>query len=159
MWVIPTWLFLRVLYWKRYTRWINGLGTRLLQPRLRPLHEISRCSSLASASAAVPRLRLLQLLLPDCVSFNCCSPIASACSPSCSSTCPMFSNILRGVWGSVNWSTKAARHYSLVPPHKHPISVTHTHVKNFNILHAPITFIPTYTVVSLPTADCATHKP
>ena len=37
----------------------------------------SCCSPTASASAAAPRLRLLQLLLPDCVCFSCCWPIAS----------------------------------------------------------------------------------
>ena len=34
------------------------------------------CSPIASASTAAPRLRLLQLLLPDCARFNCCFPIA-----------------------------------------------------------------------------------
>ena len=55
------------------------------------------CSSspIASASAAAPRLHPLQLLLSDCVRFNCCSP-------SCSGPCPIFSNILSGVQGSVN---------------------------------------------------------
>ena len=38
----------------------------------------SCCSPFASASAAAPRLRPLQLLLPDCIRFSCCSPIASA---------------------------------------------------------------------------------
>ena len=38
----------------------------------------SCCSPLASASVAAPWLRPLRLLLPDCVRFNCCSPIASA---------------------------------------------------------------------------------
>ena len=37
----------------------------------------SCCSPIAYASAAAPRLRTLQLLLPDCVRFSCCSPIAS----------------------------------------------------------------------------------
>ena len=54
-------------------------------PRLRPLQLLLpdfasihfNCSLLASASAAASRLRLLQLLLPDCVRFSCCSPIAS----------------------------------------------------------------------------------
>ena len=35
------------------------------------------CSPITSTSAAAPRLRPLQLLLPDCVHFSCCSPIAS----------------------------------------------------------------------------------
>ena len=44
---------------------------------------------IASASAAAPRLRPLRLLLPDCM------------QPQLDSS-PMFSNILRGVRGSVN---------------------------------------------------------
>ena len=71
--------------------------------RLRPFN----CSSIASASAAAPRLR--PLLLPDCVQFNCSSPIASASTAAPrqlfledSSPCPMFLNILRRVRGSVN---------------------------------------------------------
>ena len=87
---------------------------RAAAPLLRPFQlqlpdciRFSCCSPLASASAAAPRLRPLQLLLPDSVRFNCSSPIASPstaaphqledCSP-----CPMFSNILRRVQGSVN---------------------------------------------------------
>ena len=35
------------------------------------------CSPIVSASAAAPRLHPLQLLLPDCVRFCCCSPLAS----------------------------------------------------------------------------------
>ena len=42
-------------------------------PRLHPLHLLL---SIASVSTA-PRLRPLQLLFPDCVCFNCCSPIVS----------------------------------------------------------------------------------
>ena len=83
--------------------------------RLRPLQLLL---SIASALAAAPRLRPLQLLLPDCVRFNCCSPDCvrfDCCSPIVcirlqpqldSSPCPhpgpMFSNIVRGVRGSVN---------------------------------------------------------
>ena len=58
------------------------------------------------------RLRPLWLLLPDCVCFNCCSPDCvrfDCCSPiACIrlqpqlDSSPMFSNILRGVRGSVN---------------------------------------------------------
>ena len=69
-------------------------------------------SPIASASTAAPRLRPLRLLLPA----------------SCSGRfqpCPLFSNILRRVRGSVNRSMKVARHYSLVPPNEHPTSVTH----------------------------------
>ena len=72
---------------------------------------------IASASAATPRLRPLQLLLPDCVRFNCCSALQLLLArlrplqlllPDCIhplagfSPGPMFSNILRGVRGSVN---------------------------------------------------------
>ena len=80
------------------------------------------CLLLASASAAAPRLRPLQLLLATCVRFSCYSPIASAstaphlrplqlllpdCIPavledSSPCPCPMFSNILCRVRGSVN---------------------------------------------------------
>ena len=64
----------------------------------------------APASSAACRLHPLQLLLPDCVCFNCCSPITSASTAAPrmrllnSSPCPnpKFSNILRGVRGSVN---------------------------------------------------------
>ena len=64
----------------------------------RRLHPLQLLLPIASTLAATPRLRPLQLLLPDYVSFDCCSPIAD------SSQCPdpKFSNILRGVRGSVN---------------------------------------------------------
>ena len=41
--------------------------------------QVYTCSQalIASTSAAAPRLCLLQLLLPDCIHFSCCSPIAS----------------------------------------------------------------------------------
>ena len=48
------------------------------------------------------RSRPLRLLLPDCVRFNCCSPTALAGFQPMPSPGPMFSNILRGVRGSVN---------------------------------------------------------
>ena len=59
------------------------------------------CSPIASASTAAPRLRPLQLLLAR---FDCCSPIAYIRRLLDSTPCPgpMFSNILRGVRGSVN---------------------------------------------------------
>ena len=54
-------------------------------PRLCPLQlllpdciRFSCCSPIVSASAAAPRLHPLQLLLPDCIRFSCCSPIVSA---------------------------------------------------------------------------------
>ena len=64
------------------------------------------CSSpIASDSTAAPRLRPLQLQLSDCVHFDCCSPLHPlVTSPVLedSSPCPMFSNFLRRVRGSVN---------------------------------------------------------
>ena len=57
--------------------------------RLRPLQLLLpdcvcfNCSPIASASTA-PRLYPIRLLLPDCVCFSCCSPIECACSCSCS---------------------------------------------------------------------------
>ena len=69
-------------------------------------------SPIASASTAAPRLRPLQLLLTRLRPLrDCCSPIAcirlldSSPRPG-----PMFLNILRGVRGSVNCSTKVERH-------------------------------------------------
>ena len=111
-------------------------STSTAAPRLHPLIQLRCCSPIASASAqccspiapastAVPRLRPLRLLLPDCVCFDCCSPTHP---PAVLQPVP---NILRGVRGSVNW--KVGRHYSLVPPYEHPTSVTHTHL-NVNIL-------------------------
>ena len=75
----------------------------------------STAACAASRPAAAPRLRLLQLLLaarsrplrlllPDCVRLNCCTPDCvrfDCCSP-IAYPGPMFSNILRGVRGSVN---------------------------------------------------------
>ena len=101
-------------------------------PRLRPLPAASSgpdcgirfncCTPFASASSRLRPLQLLharrlrvrfsccsrslplRLLLPDCVRFNCCSPIALAGFQPMPWPCPgpMFSNILRGVRGSVN---------------------------------------------------------
>ena len=102
-------------------------------------------SPIVSTLGAPPRLRPIQLLLLDCVHFNCSSPIASTltatprlhplvASPVLedSSPCPMFSNFLRRVRGSVNnWSTKVARHQSSPTPrtsHKRH-SLTHTHTR------------------------------
>ena len=66
------------------------------------------CSPIASASADVPRLRPLQLLLrlhlqlPDCIRFDRCSPILHTSAVlEASSPCPMFSNIPCGVRGSM----------------------------------------------------------
>ena len=82
-------------------------------PRLCPLQ---LCSPMASASSAAPRL---QLLLPDCVRFGCCSPPAVLEDSShvhySQRFCAEFE--VR--------STKVACHYSVVPPHEHPTSITH----------------------------------
>ena len=89
----PTWVILR---------W-TALRAELLLP-------------ITSTSAAAPRLCLLQLLLSDCVCFNCSSPIASALTAAPRlhpptvlediSSCPTFLNSpdlrLCGVRGSVN---------------------------------------------------------
>ena len=92
----------------------------------------SSCCSMFAACvrfSCCSRSHPLRLLLPDCVHFECCSPIACIRLQPQLDSSPMFSNILRGVRGSVNKlkykSTKVARHYSLVPPHEHPTSVTH----------------------------------
>ena len=101
----------------------------------------SCCSPLASAFSCCSRLRPFQLL-PDCVSaaaprlrpLQLCSPMASASAAAphqlfwkipAMSTILEHSNTLRKVRDSVNQSTKVAHHYSLVPPHEHPTSVTH----------------------------------
>ena len=121
--------------------------------RLRPLQLLLLTASVSTASRlrplrlllpdcvrfnSAPRWRPLRLLLPDCVRFNCCSPIAftSAAAPRQlfwkiqGQPCPLFSNIHRGVRGS---STKVVRHYSLVPPHEHPTSVTHKHTHKHTV--------------------------
>ena len=75
---------------------------------------IANCFPIVSTSVAAPRLRPLQLLL---------RPLRLLLPASCSGRfhpCPLFSNILRRVRGS-----QVACHYSLVPPHEHPTSVTH----------------------------------
>ena len=96
--------------------------------------------------AAAPRLRPLRLLLPDCsvpfelqlllphcVRFNCSSPIGSASTtaprlhspavPEDSSPCPMF-------FAELEIEVRRSRVTSLVPPHEHPTSVTHTRLKS-----------------------------
>ena len=111
---------------------------RATAPRLRPLQlllpdcidplqlllpdciRFSCCSPLASASAAAPRLhplqllpdcicfgccsrlRPLQLLLPDCIRFDCCSQLCPLVVPPVLEDSTIFSNIHRGVRGSVN---------------------------------------------------------
>ena len=84
---------------------------RLLACRLRPLQLLL---PIASASAAIPRLRPLQLLLPDGAASTAACPITFAstaalllhlldsCPRTDARTHAMFSNILRGVRGSVN---------------------------------------------------------
>ena len=67
-----------------------------------PVSAAAACSLLASTSAAAPRLRPLRLLLPSCVRFDCCSPIACIRLQPQLDSSPMFSNFLREVRGSVN---------------------------------------------------------
>ena len=69
----------------RFSCWFMIISTSAAAPRLRPLQLLlpdcicfSCCSLIVSASAVAPRLCPLQLLLPDCVPFSCCSLIASA---------------------------------------------------------------------------------
>ena len=89
----------------------------------------SCCSQIASASAAARRLRPLQLLLPDYITFNC-SPMRAlrlllhplVVPASCSSPC-----VLRGVRGSVNLSTKVVHHESSPSPRTSHFCHTHTH--------------------------------
>ena len=102
-------------------------------PILLPLQlAAAACSPLASASAAAP----------DRVRFGCCSPIASSAAPRLhASVCspswipPMFSNILRGVRGSVNKLKYEGRTSLLSSPaprtshFRHSQTDTQTHVK------------------------------
>ena len=98
-------------------------------PRLRPLRLLfPDCVRFNSA----PRWHPLRLLLTGCVRFNCCSPIASASAATPRQLfwkIPVMSTILEHSTQSSRFSklkyTKVARHYSLVPPHEHPTSVTH----------------------------------
>ena len=101
------------------------------------------CSSIASASAAAPRLHPLQLLLPDCVRFNnCCSPIASDSTaahrllrlllPASCSGRFQPSNVLEHSSRSSRFSKlKYKSRASLVPPH---IRYTPTHTHTVKIL-------------------------
>ena len=100
---------------------------RPLQLLLAACVRFSCCSRRHPLQLLLPVCLRFQLLLPDCAPFSCCSPLASASAaapdrvrfgcyspiPSTaaprlrllnSSPCPgpMFSNILRGVRGSVN---------------------------------------------------------
>ena len=83
----------------------------LLAARLRPLRLLFpdfNSSPIACASAAAPRLRLLQLQLPDCVHFGCCSPIPSASTAAprlhplnaCSLTCSGRFQLEHSLWSS-----------------------------------------------------------
>ena len=81
----------------------------------------SCCSLIAYASTVAPQLRPIQLQLPDCVRFDCCSPPAVLED---SSPCPMFSS-QNSRFSKLE--VRRLRVTSLVPPHEHPTSVTHTH--------------------------------
>ena len=58
---------------------------------------LAACVLFSCCSRSCP----LRLLLPDCVRFECCSPIACIRLQPQLDSSPMFSNILRGVRGSV----------------------------------------------------------
>ena len=93
------------LYARAYTCSNPALDSSLCRAAAAPRYCVHfSCCSPDCASAAAPRLRLLRLLLPDCVRL-CSIP---DCSPSCSSPRP-GPNILRGVRGSVKYA-KVARH-------------------------------------------------
>ena len=109
-------------------------------PHLRPLSaalpNCARFSCCCTVAACVrfsccSRSRPLRLLLPDCVRFDCCSPIA--CTYPLAAPAGFQPNVLEHSSRSSRFSTIAklkyevAHHYSLVPPHKHPTSVTHRH--------------------------------
>ena len=69
-----------------------------------PFASAYRCCSPishASAAAACSLLASTSAAAPDRVCFDCCSPHQLAATPQLDSS-PMFSNILRGVRGSVN---------------------------------------------------------
>ena len=84
--------------------------TTLTYLRLRPLLDCYSHAQIASTSATAPQSHRIQLLLPDCICFRSCSPIASASATALwlcplatpailegSSHCPTFWSILRGV--------------------------------------------------------------
>ena len=92
--------------------------------RWRPLQLASCCTAprYAIASASAAARSPLQLLLPDCVRFDC-SPITSACSPSCSQPWP-HSSPQSSRFSKLKNEGSASL---LVPPHEHPTSVTQRH--------------------------------
>ena len=67
------------------------------QARLRPV-----APRLPPPPAAAPDCARFSCCSPDCVRFGCCSPIAYWIPAHARRPGPMFSNILRGVRGSVN---------------------------------------------------------
>ena len=78
-------------------------------PLLWRTNSLVRVGSLVSTSLAwsdrtLPWLRALQLLLPDCICFSCCSPIASV------SACYLIHTVQSTV------STKVAHHYHSPAP-------------------------------------------
>ena len=102
----------------------------------RCLHPLQLLLPITSTSAATPRLRPLRLLLPDYVRFDCCSPITLARLQPMPG--PKFQpmpgpNVLEHSSRSLRF--KVTRHYSLVPPHEHPTSVTHTHTHTHTDKH------------------------
>ena len=134
----PTWLFgtEQLSVQSCWPRDCVRFGYFFLVAVARSLCPLIRYSCSQSPISTAPRLCPLWLLLPDCIHFDCYTPIASACSLTCSGRFQpmpnMFSNFLCRVWGSVNnWSTKVARHQSSPTPrtsherHSH----THTHTR------------------------------
>ena len=85
--------------------------------------------------AAAPQLRPLQLLLPDCVRFNRCSPIASASAAAPRQLfwkIPAHAQCSRTFFAEFEVQKNEVQRScvtSLVPPHEHPTSVTHTNTR------------------------------
>ena len=69
----------------------------------------------SSPISTAPRLRALRLLLPDCVRFTCSGRFQ-----------PTPNVLERSLW-SLRFEVRRSCITSLVPPHEHPTSVTHTH--------------------------------
>ena len=70
----------------------------------------SYCCMLAACVrfSCCSRSHPLRLVLPDCVRFDCCSPIACIRLQPQLDCSPMFSNVLRGVQGSVKYEGRAS---------------------------------------------------
>ena len=93
-------------------------------PQLYPLQlllpnciRFSCCSPTVSASAAAPRLHPLQLLLPNCIRFSCCSAI-------------------NALHASLKYSTKVMRQCPIQSCQVSHILVRHTHLHDILCSHA-----------------------